>query len=101
MDQQPKVIYRADTSAVESLRSLKKKLCDLCDAYTGRMVRVQTLDGVVYDGIIRHHEGCVLYLELSSPGYRAFWNPFLMFNPYSNLILPLVLYELLVISLLY
>jgi len=100
MVQQPKVLFRADASAAESLRSLRKKLCDLCDTYAGRMVRVQTLDGSVYEGIIRHHEGCVMYLEMSPPGYRAFWNPFL-FNPYSNLILPLVLYELLVISLLY
>ena len=101
MDQQPKVIYRADASTAESLRAMKKKLCEICDTYAGRMVRVQTLDGGVYDGIIRHHEGCVLYLEMDSPGYRAFWNPYLMFNPYANVILPLVLYELLAISLLY
>jgi len=101
MDQQPKVIYRADSSAAESLRSMKKKLCDLCDTYAGRMVRVQTMDGGVYDGIIRHREGCVMYLEMSAPGYRAFWNPFLPYNPYYNAILPLVLYELLVISLLF
>jgi len=100
MEKQPKVIYRADSTSAESLRSMKKRLCEICDMYAGRMVRVQTMDGGVYDGIIRHHEGCILYLELDAPGYRAFWNPFVPFNPYYNTILPLVLYELLVISLL-
>lgn len=100
MEQKPTVIYRVDANAAESLLSIRKKLCDLCETYAGRLVRVQTMDGAVYDGIIRHHEGCILYLELDSPGYRAFWNPFIGFNPYYNTILPLVLYELLVISLL-
>jgi hypothetical protein len=100
MEQQPKVIYRADTSAAESLREMKKRLCDICDMYAGRMVRVQTMDGGVYDGVIRHHEGCIMYLELDAPGYRAFWNPVVPYNPFFGSILPLVLYELLVISLL-
>lgn len=100
MNQQPQVLYRADTAIVDTLRTVKKRLCDICESCTGRHVRVQTMDGRVYDGIIRHHEDCVLYLELSSPGYRAFWSPIAPYNPYYNTILPLVLYELLVISLL-
>ena len=98
---QPEVLYSADPSAVDTLKAAKARLCDICAAHAGRLVRVETIDGLVYEGVIRHHEGCVMYLELVVPGHRAFWGPFAPYNPfYANTVLPLVLYELLVISLL-
>lgn len=98
---QPQVLYSAEQTAVETLKAAKARLCDICEKHAGRLVRVETMDGLRYEGIIRHREGCVLYLELVMPGHRAFWGPFLPGPAYSSAILPLVLYELLVISLLY
>lgn len=99
--QQPHVLYSADKMHVETLKAAKAKLCDICDKHAGRYVRVELMDGQCFEGILRHREGCVLYLELAMPGHRAFWGPFLPGAAFSSAILPLVLYELLVISLLY
>jgi len=98
---QPQVLYSAEQPVVETIKSAKDRLCGICAAHAGRFVRVETIDGLCYEGIIRHHEGCILYLEVVTPAHRAFWGPVVPYNPgFNSTILPLVLYELLVISLL-
>lgn len=67
-----------------------------------RGVRVQTMDGNVYEGTIVQVDDRFLYLSVpQATQNRAFFPGAFGFNPASNVILPLVLYELLVISLLY
>ncbi|WP_199621471.1 hypothetical protein [Paenibacillus alkalitolerans] len=60
---------------------------------------MQTIDGHVYEGVILGAEGGVLHLGIRQPaGYQRFFYP--CYNPYYNVILPLVLYDLLAITLL-
>jgi len=92
------VLYQAEQTLVQSLSETKKKFRDMASLHAGKAVRVQTLDGHMYEGVIQHTDGCILYLHVGYPEARAFLTPF---NPfYSSAILPLVLYELLVITLL-
>lgn len=120
----PQVVYNADPSWLQTLVAVKNTLADITVRCAGLPVRVQTLDGRTHEGILMGADGCHLYLQVGStgqegypypadPGYsgftgypagyptgypasRAFFAPVL-----SSAILPLVLYELLVITLLY
>ncbi|MBH5318679.1 acetyl-CoA acetyltransferase [Paenibacillus sp. GSMTC-2017] len=65
-----------------------------CGSHMHKHVRVQTLDGHIYEGMILHVDRSILYLQIMMQDPRSFVNPY-------NVILPLVLYELLVITLLY
>jgi hypothetical protein len=79
---QQQVIYQADPSMVESLKSIR--------------VGVQS-----YEGILIHADARHVYLSTQQDPYtRQFFNPAFQAYQYNNVILPLVLYELLVISLL-
>lgn len=100
MNQQPgqQVLYQAEPSLVQTLSEAKKRVRDMASLHAGKAVRVQTLDGHMYEGVIHHADGCILYLHVGYAEARAFLTPF---NPfYSSTVLPLVLYELLVITLL-
>jgi hypothetical protein len=92
-------LYQAEPSLIQTLGEAKNKVRELVSLHAGKAVRVQTLEGHMYEGVIHHAEGCILYLHVGHAEARAFLSPF---NPfYSSAILPLVLYELLVITLLY
>jgi len=100
MIQQPghQVLYQAEPSLVQTLGDAKNKVREMVSMHAGKAVRVQTLDGHMYEGVVHHADGCILYLHVGYPEARAFLTPF---NPfYSSTVLPLVLYELLVITLL-
>lgn len=90
------VIFQADPASSEGLKQLKDMLHSIGKQYMGRPVRVQTINGHVFDGTIVHIDSLHLYLQVSShgPDDRGFY------NPVASAILPLVLYELLVIVLL-
>ncbi|EXX84600.1 acetyl-CoA acetyltransferase [Paenibacillus darwinianus] len=120
----PQVVYNADPSWLQTLVAVKTSLIDITTRCIGLSVRVQTIDGRTYDGVLMGADGCHVYLHVGrteqsgyaypaypafpgyagypagySPGFagnRAFFAPVL-----SSAILPLVLYELLVITLLY
>lgn len=118
----PQVVYNADPTWLQTLVAVKNTLADIAVRCAGLPVRVQTLDGRTHEGILMGADGCHLYLHIGPtgaeqtgypdpaysgyPGYtgypagypapRAFFAPVL-----SSAILPLVLYELLVITLLY
>lgn len=97
---QQKVLYHADNNSVQTLKSMRTHLHNICGQYANHFVKIETLDGQVIIGKIVRCDRGLLYVAVS-PSYganRAF------FNPYQNddeLILTLVLYELLVITLLY
>lgn len=96
---QQKVLYHADSNSIQTLKSIRTQLHNLCREYANHFVRIETIDGQVFIGRIVNCERGLLYLSVPSHGTnRAF------FNSYHNndeLILTLVLYELLVITLLY
>jgi hypothetical protein len=88
------VIYQADPSHTHVVKHMKDHIHSIGKQYLGHKVRVQTLDGNVLDGTIIKIEGTHLYLHIHTHDHRAFY------NPAAATILPLVLYELLVITLL-
>ncbi|TYA13383.1 hypothetical protein FRY98_12015 [Paenibacillus faecis] len=94
------VLYQADQNWAENLKNIRHKLHYICKHYANHTVRIVTLDGQTFVGrIVNCNNGL---LQLAVPSYggpRAFFG-----SPFYNsdeLILTLVLYELLVITLLY
>jgi hypothetical protein len=98
---QEQVVYQAEPGFVQTLQSIRINIHGLCGMYKSRMVRVQTVDGMTHEGIIVHVDARHLYLSVSQMGHqRAFGYPYGGGYYYNNVILPLVLYELLLITLL-
>ncbi|MBP1996523.1 hypothetical protein [Paenibacillus eucommiae] len=94
-------IYQCHSEVHQLLCSVKDHLHQLCGQHANRLVKVETMDGEVFEGHIVHCDKSILYLSLSNEGYsRAFFPGYP--NPYvnSNVVLPLVLFNLLAISLL-
>ncbi|GIO41104.1 MULTISPECIES: hypothetical protein [Paenibacillus] len=95
---QQKVLYRADESSIQKLRSMREHFHHICRHYTNQFVRIETMDGHVITGRIVNCDRGLLHLAVPNQGTpRAFFNPYNQ----DELILTLVLYELLVITLLY
>ncbi|MFD3257929.1 hypothetical protein ACE3MQ_04870 [Paenibacillus lentus] len=142
------VVYQANPNAVQTMKGMKDQLHKIGKQYANRPVRVQTVDGVTYEGLLSHADGGLLFLVIPGQqtggdpsyghydhygnyghyghhgysghhghhGYPGYPTPTPYgsqgggYAPYSrglygsyyynNVILPLVLYELLVISLL-
>jgi hypothetical protein len=100
-------LYRADQNLLQNLKSIREQIRQFCIQHVNRKVRVETIDGHVYEGTIVDLDNGHLYLSVPvSHELRGFFpGSFPGFYPgdsyYNNVILPLVLYELLVISLLY
>ncbi|MDF2715612.1 MAG: acetyl-CoA acetyltransferase [Paenibacillus sp.] len=101
--QQQQPVYQAEPALVQSVNSARDRLHEVARHCINRPVRVQTLAGHVHDGVIVHVDDCHLYLCVSvrDDQTRGFFNPLYQSYTYNNVILPLVLYELLVITLLY
>jgi hypothetical protein len=96
-------IYQCDNHHHQTLRSIKDHLHQLCTHHANRLVKVETMDGDVFEGHFVHCDRGIVYLCLSNEGYaRGFFpGPFPgPVSPYNNFVLPLVLFNLLTISLL-
>ncbi|RED55723.1 hypothetical protein [Cohnella lupini] len=95
-------IYKCDNQHHETLKSIKDHVHHLCSHHANRWVKVETMDGDVFEGHIVHCDRGIVYLSLSNEGYaRGFFpGPYPgPVNPYNNFVLPLVLFNLLAISL--
>ncbi|QJC50295.1 hypothetical protein HGI30_00870 [Paenibacillus albicereus] len=92
-------VYHCETAHHETLLDVKQRLHALCAEHAYRLVQVETMDGDVYEGKIVLCDRSILFLQLSNEGHRAFLpgapNPYF----YNNVILPLVLFDLLAITL--
>lgn len=98
---QQQLLYRADPNVIQTYKSTRDHLNNICRQHMNQRVRIETMDGQVITGRIVNSQGGLIYLAVSDQGgQRAFFG-----SPYyygaSEAILPLVLYELLVITLLY
>src|SRR5690242_2570310 len=91
------ILYQADPSMTRSLKSIRDNMHHICRNHMNQPVRVETLDGDVFEGVIVHCDKGILYLKLPGYGAPRSFTP----NYYNDVILPLVLFELLVITLLY
>jgi hypothetical protein len=100
------ILYQAAPGWSDQTRKIRHHLSIICGQCQHRKVRVQTVDGTSYEGIVLGTDGCHLHL-LVGPETR---NPYAygydgqsarFFGPFgASSILTLVLYELLVIALL-
>ncbi|MDO7905367.1 hypothetical protein Q5741_02940 [Paenibacillus sp. JX-17] len=94
------ILYQADPSAVTTLKSVRDRIHHICRTYVNRTVRIQTLDGYIYEGVIVQCDSGHVYLRIPSvSGQRALFGPS-SFYASQEQILTLVLFELLVIVLL-
>ncbi|MNC35096.1 hypothetical protein D3C75_835660 [compost metagenome] len=93
---QQKVLYQADNNYVQNLKSVRHHLHSVCRQHVNQFVQVQTIDGQVITGRIVGCDRGIFYLGVQNHGgQRAFY------GGSDEAILTLVLYELLVITLLY
>jgi hypothetical protein len=117
--QQQNVIYQADPAVIRHLHGVRDSLHQSCKPYLNHKVNVQTIDGFVHEGVIAGVDNKHLYLNVAANGQmpRGFYNPHQSYHPHpgpgpgpypgpypgppynNNVILPLVLFELLAISL--
>lgn len=67
------VVYQANPNAVQTMNSMKEQLHKVGKQYANRPVRVQTVDGVNYEGVLSHTEGGLLYLVI--PGQQTGSDP--------------------------
>ena len=95
----PKRIYQADSAWSEQVKTTRQKLVDLCGRCLNRVVRVETVDGEIYEGTVVGTSGSHLYLAVQD---KRFFSPlgYGFGFGYNSFILPLVLYDLLVLTLL-
>lgn len=116
--QQQNVIYQADPAVIRHLHGVRDSLHQSCKPYLNHKVNVQTIDGFVHEGVIAGVDNKHLYLNVAANGQmpRGFTTLISLIiligpgtwpisGPYpgppynNNVILPLVLFELLAISL--
>ena len=89
------LLYQSDPTVASTLNSIRDHVYNATCNHLNRRVRIQTLDGHTYEGMIVHVDNRHMYLRVSPPpGQRLF------FGPSDAAILTLVLFELLVIVLL-
>lgn len=88
----PHHLYKADSGWPEQVRRTRQRLIGACGQCMNRRVRVETIDGHVYEGIVVGSDNTYLHLMT---GESRFFGPYA-----SSAILTLVLFELLVITLL-
>ncbi|MFD0615979.1 acetyl-CoA acetyltransferase [Paenibacillus sp. GCM10027629] len=99
-------LYQADESFAGQLQKVREKLLPLCHQYKNHAVHIETIDGRTFEGTIVDVDAGHLYLQTQSQQRAYYPYPYTQPYPYpyprpnSNVILPLVLYELLVIALL-
>jgi len=104
---EPKLVYEADPSHVDTVKTLKEKLHGVCRKQVmNQVVRVQMMDGQSFEGVVLHIDDDHVYLNLAQDeettrGLFPPYGPYPPYNPAANAVLPLVLYNLLAITLLY
>lgn len=103
--QQPQPIYELEANALEVMSKCKEKIHHVCSKHLHKHIRVQTVHGQFHEGILVHIDNYHIYLQML-PGYSRSLLPgpypyYPLYNPYySNVILPLALFDLLTIALL-
>ncbi|WP_420871906.1 hypothetical protein [Cohnella rhizosphaerae] len=91
-------LYQCASHVHDTLKSVKDHMHGLCAQHAGKLARVETLEGDVFEGHLMHCDRGILYMNI--PDTRAFFpGPPVPFGG-PGFVLPLVLFNLLTISLL-
>ncbi|MFD2613621.1 hypothetical protein [Paenibacillus gansuensis] len=85
-------VMQANPGLADTLKKMREDAFHICMQCVNRQVQVQTIHGETLRGTVVNVDAHHLFLEVPQGNERGFY--------YNNVILPLVLYELLVISLL-
>lgn len=95
-------IFKREPQDVEFLKKCRDQAYHHCCKYLHHHVRVQTIDGEIYEGRLMGTDVNHIYLQLvpvATRQYPYYYNPYYPgYNPYGA-VLPLVLFNLLAISL--
>ena len=104
-------IYEADSSIMHTLHKCRDHIHEICRQHMNRRVQVTTVHGQQHTGHIVGFDDHYLYLDISMtvemrsffpqpfpPGFPSYPAP--VYDPFAQTILPLVLFNLLTISLL-
>lgn len=96
------IIYQAKPECHQVVSEAREHAYHVCIRHLNRPVRVQRMNGQYLDGTIVHVDTEHVYLLVAGqPEWtRGFFNPFYGGYAYNNVILPLVLFDLLTITLL-
>ncbi|RAR45776.1 hypothetical protein [Paenibacillus sp. MDMC362] len=108
---QPQMLFQCDHQMAHSMKKHKEHAHAALKKAVNRKVRVQTLDDEVFEGVIINLDAKNVYIQIEQ-GDRGFYPgpyprprppfPPYPYNPYySNVILPLALFDLLAVSLLW
>ncbi|WP_185897146.1 hypothetical protein [Paenibacillus zeisoli] len=99
LQQDNQVVYQANPNMVQHLKGVKDQIRHICSIHLNRPVKVVTIDGQTFEGIIVSADDRFLYLSVAGQEDQRFLGAPGSFYYYNNVILPLVLFELLVITL--
>ncbi|MFK7694653.1 hypothetical protein [Paenibacillus sp. HJGM_3] len=95
-------IYKAKAEVHKLIKQCKEEAYHACKQYLNRYVRLERTNGAVHEGYIVHVDADYVYLHLPqqqtryfNPYYPGYGNYF-----YNSTVLPLVLFDLLAITLL-
>ncbi|BCG59749.1 hypothetical protein [Paenibacillus sp. URB8-2] len=103
------LIYQADPTSLHHVKKMRESMHGALKPYINQKVKVTTIDGVTHEGYISGIDEGHLYLTVSMPTHhmRSYYNPY--YPPYpvypvypvypGNAVLPLVLFNLLALSL--
>ncbi|MDF2815687.1 MAG: hypothetical protein K0Q81_1887 [Paenibacillus sp.] len=94
------VIYEAKPDCQKVIKQAKEEAYQACTQYVNRFVRLQRLNGDTFEGYIVHVDPEFVYLSIPQEAARGFYNPYYGNYYYNNTVLPLVLFDLLAITLL-
>ena len=107
--QQQHYLYQCDPHMAQALKSHKEKAYESLKTAVNRKVRVHTAENQSLEGTIVGVDMKFLYICVETdlrgfyPGYfpPSYGYPYPPFNPYYNRILPLALFDLLAVGLLF
>ncbi|MNW46261.1 hypothetical protein D3C74_235480 [compost metagenome] len=102
MNPQQRVLYQADNNTAQNIRAYRDHLHNICRHHVHKYVRIETLDGQIAVGrIVNCDKGLLNIAVKNNEGHHGHGSYGRGFGYNDELILTLVLYELLVITLLY
>lgn len=94
------VIYEAKPDCQKAVQQAKQDAYQACSQYVNRYVRLQRMNGNSHEGYIVHVDPEFVYLQVPQQGASRFYNPYYPNYYYNTTVLPLVLFDLLAITLL-
>ncbi|MGO4537308.1 hypothetical protein [Paenibacillus sp. 2TAB19] len=86
------IVYKADKAHTATVNDIRDKVMRLCGSHMHKYVCIKMSDGRCYEGVIIHVDPCFVHLQCTMHDPRVFHSPF-------HTVLPLLLFDLLVIAL--